>query len=96
MPQSGNVWAEKFGGGGNSDNLSRLSKLDIIQVENFLWGGGNWDNLCGLSKLPSDNVQVTCSDITNTLVGISSETGPVAQISCFIEYTVAPPDKRWF
>ncbi len=27
----------------------------------------------------------TCSDITNTLVGISGETGPVARISVFIE-----------
>ena len=26
-----------------------------------------------------------CSDITNTLVGISGETGLVARISCFIE-----------
>ena len=38
----------------------------------------------------------SCSDITNTLVGILGETAPVVQISCFIEYTVAPPDKRWF
>ncbi len=37
-----------------------------------------------------------CSDITNTLVGISGETGPVVRISCFIEYTVVPPDKWWF
>ncbi len=37
-----------------------------------------------------------CSDITNTLVGISGETGSVARISCFIEYTVVPPDKLWF
>ena len=37
-----------------------------------------------------------CSDITNTVVGILGETVLVVRISCFIEYTVAPPDKWWF
>ncbi len=37
-----------------------------------------------------------CSDITNTLVGISGETGPVAWISMFIVCTVLPPVRRWF
>ncbi len=37
-----------------------------------------------------------CSDITNTLVGISGETAPVARISCFVECTVLPPGEWWF
>ncbi len=47
--------------------------------------------LCALGYLWSLSDGLTlfvdswCSDITNTLVGISGETGSVAQISCFIE-----------
>ena len=37
-----------------------------------------------------------CSDITNTLVGISGETATVVRISMFIVCTVLPPVKRWF
>ncbi len=37
-----------------------------------------------------------CSDITNTLVGISGETGPVVRISMFIVCTVLPPVRQWF
>ncbi len=50
-----------------------------------------WPNCAVLAKWI-----FVCSDITNTLVGISGETAPVAGISCFIEYTVVPSDKRWF
>ena len=40
--------------------------------------------------------RLLCSDITNTLVGISGETGSVARISCVIECTVLPPGEWWF
>ncbi len=39
---------------------------------------GKWGNIYNFLK------GVVCSDITNILVGISGETGPVARISCFI------------
>ncbi len=39
---------------------------------------------------------VNCSDITNTRLGISGETAPVARISMFIVCTVLPPVMWWF
>ncbi len=46
------------------------------------------------SSLTCQNLKDYCSDITNTLVGISGETGTVARISMFIVCTVLPPVKR--
>ncbi len=45
---------------------------------------------------PFSTIRVVCSDITNDQLGISGETGSVAQISCFIEHTVLPPGEWWF
>ena len=47
-------------------------------------------------RVKSKDSEGQCSDITNTLVGISGETAPVVRISMFIECTVLPPGEWWF
>ncbi len=61
-----------------------------IRVLSYLIPGGvlsfSFECFVGPSILCVERlIRDVCSDITNTLVGISGETGPVARISVFIE-----------
>ncbi len=62
---------------------AHTSSLDILAI----WTSAGWQD---------QSPPKLCSDITNTLVGISGETGPVARISMFIVCTVLPPVGQWF
>ncbi len=62
------------------DDSTQILGWRVFEVNLNLWDPQTGDRL---SKGPTS--KSSCSDITNTLVGISGETGTVARISMFIE-----------